>query len=177
MTLPAGSRARVLRDPRWHWRRGMGEVYRARTRSWDAMSPSRSCPRPSSSILTGCALQAGSARPCRAQSSEHWGIYGFEESDGIQALALELVEGCNACRSHRSRTYAIGEALQIARQIAEALDAAHEKGIIHRDLKPANIKLRADGVVKVLDFDLAKMFSARWSDGGRVADDHGRRDT
>ena len=94
-------------------------------------------------------------------------IYGFEESDGIQALVLELVEGPTLADRIAQGPMRIDEALPIARQIAEALDAAHEKGIIHRDLKPANIKLRADGVMKVLDFGLAKVFSS----DGSIADE------
>jgi Tol biopolymer transport system component len=83
-------------------------------------------------------------------------IYGFEEADGVQALVLELVEGPTlADRIARGRI-PLDEALPMARQIAEALEAAHEQGIIHRDLKPANIKVRDDGTVKVLDFGLAK---------------------
>ncbi len=74
---------------------------------------------------------------------------------------LELVEGPTLARSHLTQgTVPLDEALPIARQIAEALEAAHEKGIIHRDLKPANIKLRPDGTVKILDFGLAKSLEA-----------------
>jgi serine/threonine protein kinase len=87
-------------------------------------------------------------------------VHGFEESGGVCALVMELVEGEDL--SHRIARGAtpIDEALPIARQIAEALEAAHEQGIVHRDLKPANIKLRADGTVKVLDFGLAKLAEA-----------------
>ena len=74
----------------------------------------------------------------------------------MQALALELVEGPTLADRLREGAIPLGEALPIARQIAEALEAAHELGIVHRDLKPANIKLRPDGTVKVLDFGLAK---------------------
>src|SRR2546425_8030260 len=83
-------------------------------------------------------------------------IYGFEESDGVQALVLELVEGPTLADRIAKGPVPLGEALPIARQIAEALEAAHEHAIIHRDLKPANIKVRGDGTVKVLDFGLAK---------------------
>src|SRR5713226_7852310 len=83
-------------------------------------------------------------------------IYGFQESNGVQALVLELVEGPTLADRIEKGAIPIDEALPIARQIAEALEAAHEQGIIHRDLKPANIKVRADGTVKVLDFGLAK---------------------
>ena len=85
-------------------------------------------------------------------------IYGFEESNGAQALVLELVDGPTLADRIARGPISLGEALTIARQIAEALEAAHEKGIIHRDLKPANIKITRDGVVKVLDFGLAKVW-------------------
>src|SRR5262245_2466538 len=83
-------------------------------------------------------------------------IFGLERSDGTIALAMELVEGPTLAEAIAQGAIPTGEALAIARQIAEALDAAHGQGIIHRDLKPANIKVRPDGTVKVLDFGLAK---------------------
>ena len=91
-------------------------------------------------------------------------IYGLEESPatgsgqagGVRALVMELVEGEDLSQRVARGAIPLDEALPIARQIAEALEAAHEQGIIHRDLKPANIKVRADGTVKVLDFGLAK---------------------
>src|SRR5262249_50297866 len=104
-------------------------------------------------------------------------IYGFEDSASVHALVLELVDGPTLADrlsgvasgfsrtspenptevgSH-SRALPVDEALAIARQIADALAAAHEQGIVHRDLKPANIKVREDGTVKVLDFGLAKL--------------------
>ena len=85
-------------------------------------------------------------------------IHGLEESQDVQALVLELVEGETLADRIARGEIPLDEALTIARQVAEALEAAHEAGIIHRDLKPANIKLRADGTVKVLDFGLAKSF-------------------
>jgi eukaryotic-like serine/threonine-protein kinase len=84
-------------------------------------------------------------------------IYGIEESNGTRALVMELVEGEDLSQRIARGPIPIDEALPIARQICEALEAAHEQGIIHRDLKPANIKLRPDGTVKVLDFGLAKL--------------------
>ena len=84
------------------------------------------------------------------------GIHGLEESDGVKALVLELVEGPTLADRIATGPIPLDEALPIARQIAEALEAAHERGIIHRDLKPANIKVRDDGTVKVFDFGLAK---------------------
>src|SRR5262245_53326639 len=86
-------------------------------------------------------------------------IHGLEESDGTIALVLELVEGPTLADRIARGAIPLKEALELAKQIAEALEAAHEHGIIHRDLKPANIKVRADGTVKVLDFGLAKVFT------------------
>src|SRR5262245_12434864 len=83
-------------------------------------------------------------------------IHGLHESDGITALVMELVEGPTLADRIALGAISVDEALSIARQTAEALEAAHEQGIVHRDLKPANIKVRPDGVVKVLDFGLAK---------------------
>jgi eukaryotic-like serine/threonine-protein kinase len=77
-------------------------------------------------------------------------IYGFEEADGLRFLILELVDGPTLADRLAKGPLRVAEALIAARQIAEALEAAHEKGIVHRDLKPANIKLMLDGSVKVL---------------------------
>ena len=83
-------------------------------------------------------------------------IYGLEESGGVRALVMELVEGDDLSQRIARGAIPLDEALPLAKQIAEALEGAHEQGIIHRDLKPANIKVRSDGTVKVLDFGLAK---------------------
>ncbi len=85
-------------------------------------------------------------------------IYGLEESNGAQALVLELVDGPTLAARIALGPISLEETLTIARQIAEAVEAAHEKGIIHRDLKPANIKIARNGMVKVLDFGLAKVW-------------------
>ena len=88
-------------------------------------------------------------------------VYGLELVDGLTGIVMELVEGHTlAEKLEPSRGLALDEALAIARQIADALEAAHERGIIHRDLKPANVKVRVDGTVKVLDFGLAKATEA-----------------
>jgi len=97
-------------------------------------------------------------------------IYGLEESDGVRALVMELVEGETLAERVARKQIPVDEALPIAKQIAEALEAAHEQGIIHRDLKPANIKVRSDGTVKVLDFGLAKLAEAgRAGEAGKDA--------
>jgi serine/threonine protein kinase len=83
-------------------------------------------------------------------------IYGIEDSGATPVLVLELVEGVTLAERIAAGPLPPGEALTIAQQIAQALEAAHERGIVHRDLKPANIKLRPDGTVKVLDFGLAR---------------------
>jgi hypothetical protein len=83
-------------------------------------------------------------------------IHGFEDSGSTHAIVMELVEGPTLAERIAQGPVPLEEALPIARQVAEALEAAHEQGIIHRDLKPANIKIRPDGAVKVLDFGLAK---------------------
>jgi len=86
-------------------------------------------------------------------------IYGVEDSGGVRALVMELVEGPTLADRIAGGPIPLEEALRIARQIAEALEYAHEKGVMHRDLKPANVKVTHDGVVKVLDFGLAKAVS------------------
>jgi serine/threonine protein kinase len=87
------------------------------------------------------------------------GIYGLEDSGATPTLIMELVEGATLADRIADGPIPLAEALPIARQIAEALEAAHERGIIHRDLKPANIKVRPDGTVKVLD----SAWPRRWS--------------
>ncbi len=88
-------------------------------------------------------------------------IHGLEKTPDFTALVMELVEGDDLSQRIKKGAIPIDEALPIAKQIAEALEAAHEQGIVHRDLKPANIKVRPDGMVKVLDFGLAKALDAR----------------
>ena len=95
-------------------------------------------------------------------------VYGTEESDGVQALVMELVEGEDLAERIARGPIPLADALPLAAQIAEALEAAHEQGIIHRDLKPANIKVREDGTVKVLDFGLAKVLEPMSSSTGDV---------
>jgi tetratricopeptide (TPR) repeat protein/tRNA A-37 threonylcarbamoyl transferase component Bud32 len=93
-------------------------------------------------------------------------IYGLEESDGARFIVMELVPGETLSEKLSHGPLLLDEALKVARQIADALEAAHERGIIHRDLKPANIKVTPEGRVKVLDFGLAKVFDAKATGSG-----------
>ncbi len=88
-------------------------------------------------------------------------IYGLEESDGVRALIMELVEGPTLAERVAQGPMVIDEVLQVGRQIAEGLEYAHDRGIIHRDLKPGNVKLTRDGIVKILDFGLAKVVESK----------------
>ncbi len=136
---------------------GMGEVYRARDTKLGRDVAIKILPRAITSEPERLARFEREARMLAALNHPNIGsIYGFEEADGIRALVLELVDGETLADRIARGPLALDDALPIARQIAEALEAAHEKGIIHRDLKPANIKVRPDRMVKVLDFGLAK---------------------
>jgi eukaryotic-like serine/threonine-protein kinase len=137
---------------------GMGEVYRARDTRLGRDVAIKVLPSAFTADPGRLARFEREARLLATLNHPHIGaIYGFEEANGIRALVLELVEGETlAERVARSGRISIEAALPIAGQIAEALEAAHEKGIIHRDLKPSNIKITPDGSVKVLDFGLAK---------------------
>ena len=137
---------------------GMGEVYRARDTKLGREVAIKILPDVFTSAPERLARFEREARMLAALNHPHIAaIYGVEEAEGLRALVLELVEGETLADRLRRGPVPVAEALAIARQIADALDAAHEKGIIHRDLKPANIKVTPDGVVKVLDFGLAKV--------------------
>ena len=136
---------------------GMGEVYRATDTKLDRQVAIKVLPEAVASDPERLARFDREAKTLAALN--HPGIaavYGLEDSDGSKALVMELVEGPTLADRIAQGAIPVDEALPIAKQIAEALEAAHAQGIIHRDLKPANIKLRPDGTVKVLDFGLAK---------------------
>jgi hypothetical protein len=136
---------------------GMGEVYRARDTRLNRDVAIKVLPEIFAQDPDRLARFKREAQVLASLSHPHIaGIYGFEEAAGISALVLELVEGPTLADLIADRPIPQDEALPIARQICDALEAAHEHGIIHRDLKPANIKLTGDGSVKVLDFGLAK---------------------
>jgi eukaryotic-like serine/threonine-protein kinase len=141
---------------------GMGEVYRARD------------PQLGRDVAIKVLPQAFSADPERltrfdreAQvlaSLNHPNIahvYGLERADGAQALVMELVDGPTLADRIAGRPMAVDDAIAVAVQIVDALAAAHDRGVVHRDLKPANLKIRPDGLVKVLDFGLAKLADGR----------------
>ena len=136
---------------------GMGEVYRARDTKLDRDVALKVLPEAFTSDPDRLARFEREAKVLASLNHPNIGsIYGLEEADGIRALVLELVEGPTLADRISKGPIPLDEALPIAKQIAEALEAAHEAGVIHRDLKPANIKVREDGTVKVLDFGLAK---------------------
>ena len=139
-------------------RGGMGEVYRAHDTKLGRDVAIKVLPAMFTTDPERLARFNGEARMLAALNHPHIGaIYGLEDVDRVPALVLELVEGETlADRLHRG-PLSPRDGLAIARQIADALDAAHQKGIVHRDLKPANIKITPAGVVKVLDFGLAKV--------------------
>ena len=136
---------------------GMGEVYRARDTKLDRDVALKVLPQAFTEDPDRLARFEREAKVVASLNHPNIGhIYGLEEADGQKALVLELVEGPTLADRIKQGPIPVDEALPIAKQIAEALEAAHEQGVIHRDLKPANIKVREDGTVKVLDFGLAK---------------------
>ena len=136
---------------------GMGEVYRAIDTKLKRQVAIKILPPSLAADADRLARFQREAEVLASLNHPHIAaIYGLEESGGMTALVMELVEGDDLSQRITRGAIPIDEALPIAKQIAEALEAAHEQGIIHRDLKPANIKVRADGTVKVLDFGLAK---------------------
>ena len=138
-------------------RGGMGEVYRAHDTRLGRDVALKLLPPGFTADAERLARFTREARLLASLNHLNIGtIHGFEEAEGMRALVLELVEGDTLADRVARGPLPIPETLAIARQIADALEAAHDKGVVHRDLKPANIKITPDGVIKVLDFGLAK---------------------
>ena len=136
---------------------GMGEVYRARDPKLSREVALKILPEAWAADPERRARFEREARTLAALNHPHIAqIYGFEQSGATSALVMELVEGADLSDRIARGPIPLDEALPIARQLADALTAAHGAGVIHRDLKPANVKVRSDGTVKVLDFGLAK---------------------
>jgi len=136
---------------------GMGEVYRARDTKLNRDVALKVLP---SVFASDAERMARFQREAQVLASLNHpniaAIHGLEESSGVRALVMELVEGPTLAERTAQGPILLEEALAMARQIAEGLEYAHEKGVVHRDLKPANVKITPEGVVKVLDFGLAK---------------------
>ncbi len=145
---------------------GMGQVYRARDTTLDRDVAIKVLPEDFASDANRLARFEREAKLLASLNHPNIAtIHGFDESDGVRFIAMELVEGQSlAERIAASGRIEIDEALEIARRIALALEAAHEAGVIHRDLKPANVQVATDGTVKVLDFGLAKAYEVDGSD-------------
>jgi serine/threonine-protein kinase len=156
--VPIGSQIGVFRIESLLGVGGMGEVYRARDTNLNRDVAIKILPEAFSTDPERLARFKREAQVLASLNHPNIAlIHGFEDSGGIHALVLELVEGLTLADRIANGPLPMDEALAIARQIAEALECAHEAGVVHRDLKPANIKVREDGTVKVLDFGLAKL--------------------
>jgi len=143
---------------------GMGEVYRARDTKLNRDVALKVLPPAFTADAERVARFEREARLLASLNHPHIGsIYGLEDAGNAPALVLELVEGDTLDDLVSRGLRPLSETLAIAQQIADALDAAHASGIIHRDLKPSNIKITRDGIVKVLDFGLAKALAAEGS--------------
>jgi len=159
--LPSGTRLGLytIREPLGFG--GMGEVYRAHDTQLQRdvaikLLPAHVASRPD--LIERFRREAKLLAALNHRNIA--AIYGLHEADGVIALILELVEGPTLANRLKGGPLQLPELVEIAKQIAEALEAAHEKGIVHRDLKPDNVKVRPDGEVKVLDFGIAKALNA-----------------
>jgi serine/threonine protein kinase/Tol biopolymer transport system component len=172
MPLPPGTRVGPYEIVSAIAAGGMGEVYRARDSKLGREVALKLLPGDFASDADRVARFQREAQVLASLNHQHIAqIYGLEEgpSEGghqMRALVMELVDGPTLAERIATGPLPLDEALPIARQIAEALEAAHEQGIVHRDLKPANIKVRPDGTVKVLDFGLAKLTDSGPPKGG-----------
>jgi serine/threonine protein kinase len=168
MPLTPGTRLGVYEISALAGKGGMGEVYVARDSKLERVVAIKVLPEGLASDPVRLARFEREARLLASLNHPHIAqIYELEHADGIPALVMELVDGPTLADHLAQNKIPLREALRIARQIGEALEAAHERGIVHRDLKPSNIQLTSQGEVKVLDFGLATM---RELDPARRAD-------
>ena len=166
MALSPGTRLGVYEVSAKIGEGGMGEVYQARDTKLDRDVALKVLPEAFTSDPDRLARFEREAKVLASLNHPNIGsIYGLEEAGGVKALVLELIEGPTLADRIKQGPIPVDEALPIAKQIAEALESAHQQGVIHRDLKPANVKVKTDGTVKVLDFGLAKAFQADASTG------------
>ena len=157
MALETGTRVGVYEVSEKIGEGGMGEVYRAHDTTLDRDVALKVLPEGFGADADRLARFQREAKVLASLNHTNIGhIYGIEEIDSTHALVLELIEGPTLADRIAEGPIPVDETLDIARQIADALEVAHDQGIIHRDLKPANVKVRPDGTVKVLDFGLAK---------------------
>ena len=139
---------------------GMGEVYRAKDTKLGREVAIKTLPSALAQDRDRLARFDREAKLLASLNHAHIAaIYGLDEHEGTQYLAMELIEGQSLEEKLKDGALPVDDALRLALQIAEALEAAHEKGVVHRDLKPANVMVARDGQVKVLDFGLAKAFA------------------
>ena len=157
MALTPGTRVGVYEVTAQIGEGGMGQVYRARDTKLDRDVAIKILPEAFAHDAERLARFQREAKSLASLNHPNIAIiHGLEQAGDVHALVMELVEGDDLSQRIARGAIPVDEALPIAKQIAEALEAAHEQGIIHRDLKPANVKVRPDGTVKVLDFGLAK---------------------
>ncbi len=157
---------------------GMGEVYRARDTKLGRDVAIKVLPAVVAADANRLSRFEREARVLASLNHPNIGaIYGLEDSGAVRALVLELIEGPTLADRIARSAIPLLETLSIARQIVDALEAAHEQGIVHRDLKPSNIKLRPDGTVKVLDFGLAKALDPSARSSSAVEDLSGSGET
>ena len=157
MSLTPGTRLGIYEVTAKIGEGGMGEVYQARDTTLDRDVALKVLPEVFTADPDRLARFQREAKVLASLNHPNIGaIYGLEAAGDTQALVLELIEGPTLADRIAEGPIPVEEALTIAKQIADALEVAHDQGIVHRDLKPANVKVRSDGTVKVLDFGLAK---------------------
>jgi Tol biopolymer transport system component len=176
VTLPAGSHIGQYDVIALIGKGGMGEVYSARDRRLGRQVAIKILPREFISDPDRVQRFTREARVLATLNHPAIAtIHGLEDADGVSAIVMELVDGPTLAERCQRGPLSVPEAVAFATHLADALDAAHDKGVIHRDLKPSNIKVTSSATIKVLDFGLAKTDARERSANGAVpTDDHGR---